>query len=551
MAEARRDPWLALGVAALAAGALFFFALDSLWPLARIDPAADRDALAAQARSFLTARGFDLAGFDAAVALRLDGAAVDYLERAGGREEVQQRISAGSSLASYVATFKRRGEPTVYTVDLHPDTGLIGWSARLEDDAGGARLDEASARWLAHAAARDALDLDLDRYEPRAASSIERSARRDHRFVYELVLRENPEIRERVTLSVDGDLVSSVRREFVVPPAARRATRSAAAPAIALESIGFALLAAAAGAAFVVFLRGLREGTVRLGRAAVWPGVVFVALLGTFALETPTLFAFWDPLWPFAVSASRYLVERAMELAWLVVVLLAVVAAADALDRQSGACRGESLWRLGRGAWTERAVGLASLRGFLVGLICGGALTAAVLLLERFAGATVALQPRGFFFFTLNSAFPAASSLLFFAAVALAEESGYRFFGATWLLRLTGRRWVSVLVPALIYGLTHTRLDFLPPTEPFWGRAVALTAVGCVWGWAFLRYDALTVVLSHYTADLFIFNWPALAGGGRSEVALALVAVAFPLLPAAGAFARGTLGRRARHDADA
>jgi hypothetical protein len=51
-----------------------------------------------------------------------------------------------------------------------------------------------------------------------------------------------------------------------------------------------------------------------------------------------------------------------------------------------------------------------------------------------------------------------------------------------------GRKWIAIVVPAILYGASHTGLDFLPPAEPFWGRALALTVVGCVWGWAFLRY---------------------------------------------------------------
>lgn len=66
--------------------------------------------------------------------------------------------------------------------------------------------------------------------------------------------------------------------------------------------------------------------------------------------------------------------------------------------------------------------------------------------------------------------------------------SRFRFCAGTWLLSLTGRKWIAIVVPAILYGASHTGLDFLPPAEPFWGRALALTVVGCVWGWAFLRY---------------------------------------------------------------
>ena len=60
-----------------------------------------------------------------------------------------------------------------------------------------------------------------------------------------------------------------------------------------------------------------------------------------------------------------------------------------------------------------------------------------------------------------------------------------------------------------------------------------MTLVGCVWGWAFLRYDALTVVLSHYTADLFIFNWPRLGSGQIGPMTGAALTILVPLIPAA------------------
>ena len=103
-------------------------------------------------------------------------------------------------------------------------------------------------------------------------------------------------------------------------------------------------------------------------------------------------------------------------------------------------------------------------------------------------------------------------------------------FSGTWLLAVTRRRWVAILLPAVVYGLTHTVLDFLPPVSPFWGRAVVMTLVGCVWGWAFFRFDALTVVASHLMSDLFIFTWPRMSSGQPRLVAVALLTAAAPLL---------------------
>ena len=241
----------------------------------------------------------------------------------------------------------------------------------------------------------------------------------------------------------------------------------------------------------------------------------------------------------------RYLVDFSVSGVWNLLLLLAVIAAGDALDQGLGAGKGDALWAMSRGHLTEPRVGAASARGFLLGMICGAAMVVAVATLEALAGIQVDVQPRGFFFYALNAAFPSASTLLFFGYVALAEELSYRYFGGLWLRGALRSRWAAILIPALIYGLTHTRLDFLPPAEPFWGRAAVMTVVGCVWGWAFFRYDALTVVLSHFSADLFIFNWPRLASADPATVAVAAATIAVPLLPAAVAGAAWA-GRRLR-----
>ncbi|HXV77283.1 MAG TPA: CPBP family intramembrane glutamic endopeptidase [Candidatus Polarisedimenticolaceae bacterium] len=526
----KRGGWLVAG--ALLAGALFCSSLGVLWPLAPIDLVVPERQLVRQALGFLEQRGFLLGGYDSAEWLRVDAPGLDYVERAFGKARADEWIRAGLPLYEYRVAFKRAGDPLVVRVSLHPDRGALGWTAELPRDLAGERLDAVSARTIAQREIEPALGLDLDQWQETSFSTELLPARVDHRLVYERQLVEHPELRERLSVVVAGDRVATAVRSIVVPPSAERQARRGEAASVALESFGFLLLGIAAAAAFVVFLRRISAGEVRLGRAAGWPVVVFVCFTVASVLDSFRLFLGWDPLWPRAVSAFRDLLLDSLTQVWVLLVLLAVVAAGDALDRASGANRGRSLWLLARGRVADRSVALASGRGFLIGLACGGVMASIVVLLHQIGVARSSIQPRGFFFYPLNSEAPAITTLLFFFGVSLAEELGYRFFGGTWLEGLTRRRWLAVVVPALVYGLTHTGLDFLPPAEPFWARPLVLTAVGCVWGWAFLRYDALTVVLSHFTADLFIFNWPRLASGEPTAVTLALVTIGVPLLPA-------------------
>ena len=536
------SPGAVLFVAAALGGTLFFASLGRLWPLVPAELTVSPAPLDETARELLGSLGFDLAGYQSARRLVVDVAALDYVDRTFGRARTEEWLREGLPLVRYRVYLKKPGESEIYAVAVAPRGHVLGWIKLVDEDKPGARLSEAEARALAGRALEGRLD--LTGFEEKSHSETDGIAHRTHGFGYERVHSVTPELRERINVVVTGDEVTEATRAVVVPEAARREARAREARGVALETAGFVLVALAAGAGLLVCLGGIRDGSVRLARTAVWPLVVLGCTTVTFMLQTADVFAAWEPLWPPWVSAFRYFVESAAGQFWVVLLLFALIGAGDRLDAQIGGGRGAALTALARGRLFDPAVALASGRGFLVGLVCGGVMAAAVLVLGATVGSATALQPRGFFFYTLNSASPAAASLLFFFGVALAEELGYRYFGASWLLSLGRGHALAILVPALLYGLTHTRMDFLPPVGPVWARPLVLTSVGAVWGWAFLRYDALTVVLSHFTADLFIFNWPRLASGKPGVVAVSILVVAVPLLPAiGGALAR--LGRRA------
>lgn len=523
---------LILLAVALACGVFFFASLDRLWPLADIDLNAKPERLISDARAFLTTQGVDVRNHSAATRLVVDENLLDYLVRAFGRDGTQAMIRGGRPIYLYEVLFKRADDPDAVWAMVHPSKGIAGWGRSIQEDAPGATVESDVARRTAADAIARSLGVRLGDFQEAGELQRMRPARRDHVFVYESFVSRTPELRERLTVTVAGDELAGIRRELVVPESARRSSRRREAPSVALQMTGFLLVGGAALAALVVFLTRLQRGQVRLARAAGWVVIIAVFFLVTQILRPADLLLRWDPLWPRAIATLETLALSLAGGAWIAFALFIVIAAGDALDRESGARRGDSMWLASRGRLLERSVGLASFRGFLVGLICGAALVAMVMFLEVVAGAKVAIQPQGFFFFALNSSLPALSTLLYFLMVAMVEEIGYRFFAGTWLLALTRYRWIAIVVPAILYGTTHTGLDFIPPYEPFWGRALAFSVVGAIWGWAYFRYDALTVVLSHFTADLFIFNWPRLGSGDPVLMVKAAMTVAVPLVPA-------------------
>ncbi len=529
----RPSPWAGwvFAVVALAMGGWFFASLERLWPLPGVDLHRPREDLVAQASAFIKQREFDLEGFQAASRLRVDEPALDFLESVMPLERVRERIAARVGLVRYQVFFKKRGEPRMYSVALHPDGSVLAWGSTWLEEAPGASLSEVEAREMAESEVAEALALDLSTWRAQGVQSSDLPQRRRFGFTYEREWQEAAGLRERLFVTIEGDVAAGAIRRLVVPESARLKARADRAPREALQYLGWSLLGLAGFAAIVVFFNQLRAGAVRLWPAVRLAGIAFACGLATQALQTADLFLDWEPLWPRWVSTFRSMFFHAAQNGMIFLLLLVLIAAGDALDREFGKGRGKGLWLLANGGFFNPDVARQCAQGFLVGLICGGAMALLVPLVEFFGGGAVSIQPRGFFFYAFNASHPGLATLLFFLGIAMMEELGYRFFGGTWLERVCGRRWLAILVPALIYGLTHTDLSFLPPASPFWGRALVMTAVGCVWGWGFFRFGALAVVISHFTADLFIFNWPWLASedwGIRVQAALTIGA---PLLP--------------------
>lgn len=467
---------LKLVIVALISGALFFSSAHRLWPMMNVvtSPPPTGDQSVAR--------------------LIVDEKALDYLER---NFPPNNYTVAGWEISTKVA-----GDSRSYT------SSPFEWQMHLEDDD-----------------VSPVADYVLLSGETVGMEIIRREHRTDTTFTFRETMPDSSLLEIESVWTVSDSGLVAVKSAILVPPAAEREARVRKAPRDLLTAIGWTFVSIGALIAFGVFLTGDRSA---LRRSALLATFVIAGFMASNVLQTHFYFENWDPLTPKAFSYIRtFLLAFAGQL-WVGVLLFVVIVAGESVNPE----RGRALWLFFRGRWTEPGVPIASFRGFLVGMICGGVMVAAVELLKLIADARVSLQPRGFFLYVLNSANPSMTLILFFFFIACLEELGYRYFGSGWIFSRTRNQWLAILIPAAIYGLAHTPFTFLPPEDPFWGRAVVMTLVGAVWGWAFLRYDALTVVLSHYTADLFIFSWPRIASGDPILIAKSLAVMSVPLLPA-------------------
>ncbi|MBK8803425.1 MAG: CPBP family intramembrane metalloprotease [Fibrobacteres bacterium] len=523
---------LALMVAALLFGAGFLAVIPRLWPMPELPLDTPARTLEAMSREHQSAMDMDLSRHLSSASLTLDESALSWLERDLGQQQAKKLLE---NLPVYLheVQFKRRNDPTVGTFWIHPRQGLSGWRRTVEDDEPGESLDSAAAASLVSKVVHQHLGQELSGWELRRWERKRLESRTDHSFVYERAMESGSDARLRLSVSVAGSVVREARQVLVTPPAFLREQRKSGFKEQFVQTFAFALFASLGVAAFLYKLWGLRRGMVGLAVPAIGAAVVVASLALSRVLRSGKLFDLWDPLSPQWMSAVKVLLQGSINDMLAALMVFSFLGAADALDREAPRHRGIALRNFLRLRWIHVDVGHASIRGYLLGWVAGGVLALSTwALTSTLPGALIEIQPRGFFFHGINSSLPTLLLGAFFLQIALVEELGYRHFAGNAILRLGAGRWAAVILPALIYGAVHSGLDFLPPAEPWWARIIPITLVGLLWGLAFLKWDALTVVLSHWACDLFLFNRTRLFSEDPWVRLSAAVCLALPLVPA-------------------
>jgi hypothetical protein len=116
---------------------------------------------------------------------------------------------------------------------------------------------------------------------------------------------------------------------------------------------------------------------------------------------------------------------------------------------------------------------------------------------------------------------------------ALGEETIFRLFGITWAKTVFKNTAFAVFLTAAIWGLGHSGSEIFPA----WFRVAEVTVLGVLYGFFFLRYGILPVLIAHYVFNMFWGTAAHLFGRGSADLFSGAIALmAFPLLVAVVAY---------------
>lgn len=525
--------WI-FALAAVAGAAVFLIFYDSAFPAAGIELDLTRDQIEARADEYIREQGIDPDAFKSTLTFEVDGGAAVFLQRVRGLEATSRFARERLALWNWRARWFRSGEKEEYVVRLDPEGEVLRYRHLIPEAAEGDSISQDSARALAAAFVTSELGIDLADWRLEDQSTEALDNRLDHSFTWEMEGSEiewRPEDPEagtasvRLSVQVQGSEIGGFSRYLDVPERFQRELSSETSVGNLLGLVSLALMFALVVIALVLAIVLYKRDRIRWG-GGLWLGsIVAVTAFLTGLLSYPLLKAQYLTNVPYGVFVGVAAVGLLVVSVAYGLAIWVSAASGETLTRESfpSALRAFSSWIAGR--FFTRGATAETLRGYAVGLAFIGYVTLFYIVGTRHLGVWLpADSPHSQL---LGMYLPWLVPLLIATQAAVSEETIFRLFGVSLVKRYLKSTFVALLIPAVIWAFAHSTY----PVYPVYVRGIELTIAGFVFGWVFIRYGLLTMLIAHFVIDAVLLAMPFLRSEGGSYIAYGVAALVFAALP--------------------
>jgi membrane protease YdiL (CAAX protease family) len=171
---------------------------------------------------------------------------------------------------------------------------------------------------------------------------------------------------------------------------------------------------------------------------------------------------------------------------------------------------------------SNRSVTASILLGYLLFLILLGFQAAIFYLGQKYCGVWKEWTSLTQF----SSAYlPFLGAFIIGANASLIEEVIFRLFAINLIKRHLKKTILAVLLTALVWGFGHSGYAIFP----FWFRGIEVTLIGLIFGYMFIYYGIIAVIVGHYLFDVFLGVAPYVLG--HSNVYLLVSSLFILLIP--------------------
>jgi membrane protease YdiL (CAAX protease family) len=485
--------WVVAGILGIVFAQKYFF---RAFPEASVNFQVSREVALLRAQKFVTGLGENVSGYRSAVAFDVDEEAKTYLERELELRQANQIMSSDLHVWYWEVRFFKPQQEEEFRVRVSPAGQIVGYEHKIEESRAGPSLERAAAETAAQKYLTLQLGMDLTSWDvlPEEANSKKKPNRLDWEFTWEkhgFLAKEAP---YRLKVSWQGDRVGGSEEFLKVPEAWQRGfsrMRSGNNTLALVFTVPYIVLLAVA---VWLAIRFTKQGQTSW-RGAILLGLIVAGLLFLQNLnDWPHWASSYDTNQPYANFLAIKLTFALLFSVLTALTVTLVLPSAEPLYRASQPER----MRLSR-AFTLR--GLRSKEFFsaaVVGVSMAAAHIGYVVAFYVVASKYGAWAPQELNFDdSVNTAFPWISGAAIGLLASTNEEFTFRLFAIPFFKRITGSRWIAVIVPAFLWSFLHSNY----PQEPAYIRGIEIGLVGIVAGIVMLRWGILATLIWHYTVD--------------------------------------------------
>jgi membrane protease YdiL (CAAX protease family) len=485
--------WVLAGIIGIVFAEKYFF---RAFPEASVNLQVSRKEALVRAQKFVTGLGENVSGYRSAVAFDVDDDAKTYLERELGLQQANRLMSSDLHVWFWNVRFFKPQQEEEFRVRVSPAGQIVGYDHKIEESRAGPSLDRATAETASQDYLSSKLGMDLKGWDvlPEEANSNKRPNRLDWSFTWEKHGFRAKDAPYRLQVSLQGDRVGGSEEFLKVPEAWQRSfarLRSGNDTLALVFTVPYILLLAIA---VWLAIRFTKQGKTSW-RGAILLGVIVSALL---FLQNLNDWPHWAASYDTNQSYGSFLaIKLTMALLFSVLTALTVTLVLPSAEPLYRASQPEQM-RLSR-AFTLR--GLRSKEFFsaaVVGVSMAAAHIGYVVAFYVVASRLGAWAPQELNFDdSVNTAFPWISGAAIGLLASTNEEFTFRLFAIPFFKRITGSRWIAVIVPAFLWSFLHSNY----PQEPAYIRGIEIGLVGIVAGMVMLRWGIVATLIWHYTVD--------------------------------------------------
>ncbi len=537
-----RKEWIVfICVAALCLGAWYKLSYPKL---SLFDYRVDKKQAMQIAKQVLVDREEDPSSYRSSMIFRQDFWADRYLQRTlGARGEEAFLKEHDYELFAWSIRFFKEGEKEEYYVSLSPKTGeVLSFSHLIKDTEARDTKDKEVAKQLAKSFLKEKYKIDFSKYDFHEEEAVKKENRIDYQFSWEkkgvYVPWEDGDDAGGAKLII-GTVVSGeeiknfYKSDLDIPEKFERYVEGQKVLGKYLSSIFQLVLYLWIGWSVFIIIR--RRNDTYINRSWKW-----LIIIGSFLFTLSICYFFndlQDLFFSYRTSSSMisyvgiYLIGFIINYLFLSVFFVMQAAAGESLHQETfPEKKFSSFFHYINTTLFSRSVAGSILFGYVLVIIFLGVQAVLFSLGQKYLGVWV---ERMRISDITTSYVPFLAAFIIGCRASLSEEIIYRVFGIHWSKKYIRNTILAVLVPAIVWGFSHTQY----PIFPVWFRGIEVSIIGILYGWIFLRYGLIPLLVSHYLFDVFWGVSGFLLGNASAYLfSSSIFILALPLIFAAVAF---------------